>query len=221
VRRTGSATKCLNLFRGLVGNRFRTRLEIDEELLLILVQQLDLPDWKAGTSLGRCSRSFLKSIKNKLTTSTILRRLTMSRAERIAKQLGMSHGAANNKLRKSILFDLVQKLNLDKCFKCEGKIEDVLEFSVEHKLPWENRDSQLFWDLGNIAFSHTACNRPHTRNNGKTFKPPPQGKAWCSGKEHREFIDIKEFSSNKANTYGVEFYCAKCRAKLKSRSRRA
>jgi hypothetical protein len=33
----------------------------------------------------------------------------MNRSERIASQLGMPHGTANNKLRKSVLFEYVRR----------------------------------------------------------------------------------------------------------------
>lgn len=66
--------------------------------------------------------------------------------------LGMPHGTANSRLRKNVLFSLLQKLGEDICFKCGRKIEKVEELSIEHKLPWEGRSADLFWDLSNIAF---------------------------------------------------------------------
>jgi HNH endonuclease len=87
------------------------------------------------------------------------------RSKRIAKQLGMSHGSALSKLRKSILFSFIKRLNEDICSRCQKKIDSVDELSIEHVEPWENRSPELFWDLNNIKFSHLKCNRPH-KNHG-------------------------------------------------------
>ena len=74
--------------------------------------------------------------------------------------LGMPHGTAQNKLRKLIIFHLIQRLHEDVCFKCGNRIEIVEELSIEYKVPWLYADTELFWDLDNIAFSHRKCNRP-------------------------------------------------------------
>lgn len=75
-------------------------------------------------------------------------------------QLGVSHGAANNQLKKSIMFALVKKLKANKCYHCKLKISSIDEFSIEHKKPWlhDAKARELFFDLKNIAFSHFSCN---------------------------------------------------------------
>ena len=77
-----------------------------------------------------------------------------------AKILGMPIGTASNRLRKKILFSLVQQTEQDICFRCDQKIERIKELSIEHKIPWLNSENpiELFFDLENIAFSHLACN---------------------------------------------------------------
>jgi hypothetical protein len=75
-----------------------------------------------------------------------------------AAQLGMPFGTANGRLKKNILFSLVVRLGENTCFHCKEIIETVEEFSIEHKEPWQDNDPALFWDIGNIAFSHFACN---------------------------------------------------------------
>ncbi len=50
--------------------------------------------------------------------------------------LGMPHGAAGNRLRKLILFDLLRRHGENVCFKCSEKIETAEELSIEHKQPW-------------------------------------------------------------------------------------
>ena len=85
----------------------------------------------------------------------------MSKAnKKKAEQLGMPVGTASNRLRKMILFDFVQRLELDKCFQCGDKISDIDNFSIEHPVPWLDSENsvELFFDLTNIAFSHLSCN---------------------------------------------------------------
>lgn len=76
------------------------------------------------------------------------------------KQLGMPIGTASSKLKKNILFSLIQKLGLDLCFQCNKSIETVKELSVEHKEPWLDsiNPKEKFFDLDNISFSHLSCN---------------------------------------------------------------
>jgi len=77
-----------------------------------------------------------------------------------AKALGMSWGAANGRLRKMILFDFVRRLGLDRCHRCNEKIESIDDLSIEHKDNWMQADDPVksFFDLGNLAFSHLNCN---------------------------------------------------------------
>lgn len=141
------------------------------------------------------------------------------RMKRIAEQLGMSHGTAANRLRKMILFNLLRKLNEDVCFKCGKKIDTAEELSIEHKLPWEGRSTELFWDLNNIAFSHIGCNRPHRFHIGNPklgdlsphnrTEQAPDGLAWCTG--HQDYLHVEAFHSNERNVNGVASYCKECR----------
>ena len=82
----------------------------------------------------------------------------MSKAK--TKLLGEPFSTAQHKLRKSILFSLVQKLELDNCYRCTLKIDTVDELSIEHVESWQLSDKpvELFYDLKNIAFSHLSCN---------------------------------------------------------------
>ena len=77
-----------------------------------------------------------------------------------ADLLGISHGAAAHQLRKSLLFNMMQQLNLDACFQCGEKIAHVEHLSIEHKVPWMSHEKprDAFFDLDNIAFSHLSCN---------------------------------------------------------------
>jgi hypothetical protein len=88
--------------------------------------------------------------------------------------LGIPFGTATSKLRKMILFDLVKKSNLDICYRCGNKIENIVDFSIEHKLPWLGIDIDLFWNLDNIAFSHLHCNSSDRKYPGR-MKPLVHG----------------------------------------------
>lgn len=81
------------------------------------------------------------------------------------KQLGMSHGTANGRLRKKLLFSLVQQTNQDICFRCHKRIESVEELSIDHKKAWLDSENpkELFFDLDNIAYSHLSCNAKASR----------------------------------------------------------
>lgn len=74
--------------------------------------------------------------------------------------LGENFSTATSKLRKSILFSLVQQLKLDTCHRCTLKIKSIDEFSIEHKESWQRAEipSESFYDIDNIAFSHLRCN---------------------------------------------------------------
>ena len=87
------------------------------------------------------------------------------------EQLGMPLGTASGKLRKAIMFQLLQELGKDNCFQCGKVIESIDNLSIEHKVPWldSNDPVAVFFDLNNIAFSHLKCNlsamRPWNKGN--------------------------------------------------------
>jgi hypothetical protein len=133
----------------------------------------------------------------------------MSRYERVAQQLGMSHGTAVSKLRKNILFHLLKKLNENVCFVCKQVIDNVDDLSIEHIKPWEGRSSELYWDLENIAFSHLICNRPHTYCGGAPRKLiGPVGTSWCAG--HQKFLPINSFYKKETRWNSLQVNCKEC-----------
>jgi hypothetical protein len=123
--------------------------------------------------------------------------------------LGMKFGTAANKLRKELMFKLVQELDKDICLRCGKKIETVKEFSIDHITSWQTHENPLetFFDLDNIAFSHLKCNIAEGGGHNKIIAPP--GKAWCN--ICKKFIDIKKFSKNRYQHHGLEKFCKKCR----------
>jgi len=124
--------------------------------------------------------------------------------------LGIPHGTANGRLRKMILFHLLQKHSEDVCFRCSEKIETVEELSIEHMKPWEGIIQELFWSLDNIAFSHMRCNLPHRYAGGQARrrKIGPEGTAWC--RRCKAFLSIEEFSRNRTRWNGLQVWCNKC-----------
>jgi hypothetical protein len=87
--------------------------------------------------------------------------------------LGVNLGTASNRLRKMVLFKLVQDTEQDDCYRCGKVIESVEELSIEHKERWLDVSVDLFWDMGNIAFSHLRCNSAdgERKNREKTHCP--------------------------------------------------
>lgn len=124
--------------------------------------------------------------------------------------LGMPYGTANARLRKMILFHLLQKHGENICFNCSEKIDSAAELSIEHKQPWEGISLELFWSLDNIAFSHLRCNLPHYYKGGGTSrrKVGPEGTAWC--RKCKTFRLITEFRRNKSRWNGLQSWCNKC-----------
>lgn len=84
----------------------------------------------------------------------------MKNNDKKSAQLGMPHGTASGRLRKSIIFKLLKESVQNFCFQCGGEIESEKELSIEHKIPYLDSEDpkKLFFDLDNIAFSHLECN---------------------------------------------------------------
>ncbi len=74
--------------------------------------------------------------------------------------LGLNVSTATARLRKLIMWSLVQETGQDACFRCGEQIENIDDLSIEHKEPWRKADDPKasFFDLDNIAFSHLSCN---------------------------------------------------------------
>lgn len=108
-----------------------------------------------------------------------------------ADQLGMPHGTASGRLRKSILFNLLKKYSLNVCFQCGNLIVSVDDLSIEHKIPWlDSHDPvKLFFDLDNIAFSHFSCNVSAARKTNKQ-NPCPSLASYNRGCRCQDCIDI-------------------------------
>lgn len=115
-------------------------------------------------------------------------------------QLGMDYGTATHQLRKILMFDMAKRLGEDICYHCKEIIDNIDEFSIEHKENWLDNDPALFWSLDNIAFSHLSCNCSASRYNpviskisgyrGVFIRPTKTGRG--NPFKARMFIDRKE-----------------------------
>ena len=109
----------------------------------------------------------------------------MSNSNRIkSKFLGMSHGKASHKLRKNLMYRLAEKVGMLSCYRCGEEIQDVGDFTIEHKEPWLHVDPSLFWDLDNIAFSHSFCNTGAQRYPLRERTHCPKGHPWDEENTH-------------------------------------
>lgn len=132
----------------------------------------------------------------------------MSSSKRKSEFLGMPFGTATARLKKMILFSLLQKFQIDSCYVCNEKIDRIQDLTIEHILPWEGRDVSLFWDLNNIAFSHIRCNIPHVRPIPKNRKEGPVGTSWC--KSCQQFLANDQFTCNTSRWNGKSPTCKTC-----------
>lgn len=123
----------------------------------------------------------------------------------------MPLGTASGRLKKEILFSLVQRLGEDNCFKCGQKILTSSELSIEHKKPWLDVDVSLFWDLENIAFSHLKCNKAE-----RTVKiKAPAGTMWCG--KCKDYLSIDRFNIDNTRHRGYYSYCKDCKKTLRKK----
>jgi len=157
------------------------------------------------------------------------------RSEKLFGQLGgMHHGTARHRLARIILFNLIQQLEKDLCFRCNKLIQTVEELSIDHKIPWENEINakELFWNLENIAFSHLICNTVHARKNteGRRLgylkikqhyadksKKNKTDKCWCY--VCKKELSLENFTKNSKKSNGLQDECKKCRSKRRKELR--
>ena len=144
--------------------------------------------------------------------------------QRKAETLGMPGGTANNRLRKRIIYNLLEiieeygkkfgpiamsdddfngaweypgKTRSLFCYRCGWKIDSNEDMTIEHIKPWEGREDgeKLFWDLSNIAFSHRWCNRPHVA----VLEPKPLNHGWYGYNKKGCRCDICKEASQQHN----------------------
>ena len=135
-------------------------------------------------------------------------------------QLGMPFGTASGRLRKMLLFDMARRLGENVCYHCGEMMDSPDDFTIEHKVPWQFGDTNLFWDLDNIAFSHLACNVRGRRVTNKI--EAPEGKSWCH--DCKEYLPLDQFytyPSSKRHDKSSS-YCKPCsRVRVRESVRRS
>lgn len=127
--------------------------------------------------------------------------------------IGMPFGTAAHRLKKMIMFNLLQQLNKNFCYRCGKLIENTNDLSTEHKESWLYINKNLFWDIDNIAFSHLECNmknkpRHRIETLGENCK---KGFYWCSS--CKKCLPVKLFGKDGKRYSGLRAHCKKCRGK--------
>src|SRR3990167_2533934 len=108
-------------------------------------------------------------------------------------QIGMSQSNARPRLLRSVLFYILCNTGLNVCFRCNLKILELKDFTLDHKENWRGeKNPELYFDVKNIGFSHLSCNSAMTRR-----RKCELGKHWCS--VCKQCLDPKEFG-NRSNT---------------------
>ncbi|MCB1711155.1 MAG: HNH endonuclease [Candidatus Riesia sp.] len=125
------------------------------------------------------------------------------------EQLGVAQGTARNKLIKKLMFSMAQELGKTSCYRCQKEIENIDNFSVEHKTPWlDSEDPKgLYFDLDNIAFSHLKCNVRASRATNR--KEVTEGKLTCTSCNKEKELSFFDKAYN-TNT-GYRGKCKDCR----------
>jgi hypothetical protein len=78
-----------------------------------------------------------------------------------------------------LFFSLVKKLELDTCHRCNERITDYKQLSIDHIETWLNKSNDLFWDINNIAYSHLSCNS--AKSASSTENPHPSYVSYSGG----------------------------------------
>lgn len=90
----------------------------------------------------------------------------MKKKEQQHEILGMPMSTAERKLRKAIIFELSRELGKNRCVFCGALISDPDDLSMIHVEDWRN-DPAKFFDLTNVAFSHTTCKASQGKRQGE------------------------------------------------------
>lgn len=165
--------------------------------------------------------------------------------ERKFETLGMPYGTANNKLRKRIIYNLLQTIEAYRekfgpisegsdengkweyparrlgiyCSRCGTEITSDDDMTIEHIKPWEGRENgrDLFWDYqNNIGFSHKWCNVAHVHPGS----PRDSMKKFTSLEKYCPVCDtmklLEDFSLNTSKPSQRENECRICRSNKRS-----
>jgi hypothetical protein len=118
--------------------------------------------------------------------------------------LGMPFGTACNRLRRMVMFAVLQRHEENVCFKCGKMILKPEDLTLEHKEAWLEGGALLFWDLNNIAFSHRQCNL----REGFVRREIVDGRLWCS--YCKKYKSVSCFHRDKKQRTGYALLCKDC-----------
>ena len=123
---------------------------------------------------------------------------------RKAEVLGMPFGTACSKLRRIVMFHLLQRHGENTCYVCRETIPSPEELTIEHKEAWQASGPELFWDVNNIAFAHHRCNL----RTGLVRREIVDGKLWCSS--CKQFLPVPSFHKDRRQRTGYALLCKDC-----------
>lgn len=111
------------------------------------------------------------------------------------EQLGLNPSTAAHTLRKSLIWNFLERLGETKCFRCQEEMS-LSSFSVDHKIDWLDSTDPLFYffDISNIAFSHQRCNYKAGRKRVSSL--PDEERKALKKKNNRE-LKRRQYSKEK------------------------
>ncbi|UZV39663.1 hypothetical protein APT65_00055 [Trabzonvirus APT65] len=112
-------------------------------------------------------------------------------------QLGMNPSTASGRLVKDLLWNYIVKCGDNKCHKC-GEEMSRETFSIEHVVPWLDSENptELFFDIGNISYSHLVCNISSARKTNKVYETGEE-KLEAKRRNDRNFYNNLDASERK------------------------
>lgn len=135
---------------------------------------------------------------------TIPARFMSKYTKKKSDQLGMSFSTARSRLMTNLLFDLVVSNKTKVCFRC-GKPLTRESFTIDHIIPWMDSDSptELYFDLGNIDYSHLECNSAASRTPLKKYFSEEDKKIAerLRGKTRRQRVSPEERKRKRREKY--------------------
>lgn len=151
-------------------------------------------------------------------------------SEQFRKKYSLTVSSARSRLIKSIMFALLKESDQHYCYRCGEELE-LNSFTIEHVKPWAYQEDawELYFDLSNIAFSHSKCNSAHTRRYtkhaiahrvkhfGATMTDPTNKTRKCS--HCKTWKDFGLFVKNRSKTHGIAHICRKCRSIVRKKER--
>ena len=128
-------------------------------------------------------------------------------------QLGMPFGTASHKLRKAVLFALLVRHGENVCYRCTDMIESADQLSLDHKKPWFGFATDLFWDVENVAFSHTQCNTDARRKTSRGHADRPRVALGECSVCRAANLPESAFFRNANRHNGLSTECKECRTR--------